>query len=233
MPAASSAAAAIVVTILAVFVGWLVVPLGIPFAATDTTSATATATATGTPRAATATAGQRHRPTGTVDVLTWDHGDPLFLKHVVERGLPVVLRNTPVDSKWQALSTWSLEHIKGVYGPEELVASIHSATNPTVWMFKNETKLQQYPGTPKWHVEQALPLGGVLDRLTQPKKYGYYYVNIKTKDLGERLLKDVSPTRFFSPFADSIIETEQEQLVWIGSTGVTTQMHVCFLFFYF
>lgn len=49
-------------------------------------------------------------PHREVEVQHWNHSDPLFKFKLVERGMPVVLRDVPHLSEWHASSHWSLEY---------------------------------------------------------------------------------------------------------------------------
>jgi hypothetical protein len=116
--------------------------------------------------------------------------------------------------------------VQSRYGPPgALLEGVLHSWNDTIWLFKNESQLQQYPGTRCWYDVQSYPIAGVVERLSQPAKYGYFYINLDPSSLGEQLKADVQPTSILSPFAPGNVTTEQYQLVWLGSAGVTTQMH--------
>ena len=174
-----------------------------------------------------------------VRTIEWPENEPLSvdaLRRVVDAGEPVVLRRTPLLKLWKALSRpWSLKYLA-----ERFVAThggnvnatlpdiiVSPPLNDTVWRFENSTLMKQYPGTPCWHTIKSVPLAHIVQNIHLHERFGYYYVNILASALGPELHADVLPSAILSPFAPEDTPIDQEQLVWFGSSGVTTQMHVC------
>eukprot|EP01122_Echinamoeba_exundans_P007719 TRINITY_DN2433_c0_g1_i3.p1 TRINITY_DN2433_c0_g1~~TRINITY_DN2433_c0_g1_i3.p1 ORF type:complete len:472 (-),score=36.67 TRINITY_DN2433_c0_g1_i3:23-1438(-) len=158
-----------------------------------------------------------------VEVRLYPGKNQEFAEEVARLGRPVVVKSEMLRSKWKAIGKWSNSYMISAMCPGSILHPVYITRNHTFWLYRSHNEIYNWDNAPRPYDQTNMTVADFFLRLHDPENHGHFYYSEPVSRLTDALAEDVSPTNFLSPFPHE--NREITQPIWMGSRGVTTQLH--------
>eukprot|EP01102_Stenamoeba_stenopodia_P012563 TRINITY_DN3986_c0_g1_i3.p1 TRINITY_DN3986_c0_g1~~TRINITY_DN3986_c0_g1_i3.p1 ORF type:complete len:383 (-),score=81.53 TRINITY_DN3986_c0_g1_i3:603-1607(-) len=159
---------------------------------------------------------------GKVEKLQWSPDQPFAREIALTKDKPVVLLNTNASTDWKPVK-WTYSYLVSTLGKDRMIGA-SKAKRPTMYLYRNFAEFGIWPNTSPRYEEVDIFLGDLVQKLQSsrtPTEWIYAPIEI-TKTTFPKLYEDIQPTSFLNAKPGA---TTQHVTLWMGSRGVTTQIH--------